>query len=241
MSHRDDLERLGADLLRKSPLIIREVLIVTMSTFILSSAAGKGWFLTLSNLSCPQGKFHDQLLVERLMMIECPYSTKTREVNSGSIGKSIPSSLEISLDPRDFPIPPSFCWSTDTMHYRDIFLGIQWQQEMFPWDSISWYTPKDEHYEHRKHWQCSIKDAIRHTVDICKQAKCQLSIHWLCRLVKILTIFTKPDKNGFDVKQNTNGIPLKMKWMEKRRPILLVESLQKKKVKGFSANTWSAS
>ena len=43
--------------------------------------------------------------------------------NSGGIGKSIPSVLEISLDPReiswasgmDFPIPPEFWWNTDTL------------------------------------------------------------------------------------------------------------------------------
>ena len=44
--------------------------------------------------------------------------------NLGDIGKSIPSAPEISLDPRasqsgmDFPKPPSFWWSTDTVLVR---------------------------------------------------------------------------------------------------------------------------
>ena len=58
----------------------------------------------------------------KLMMRECPYSTKTRKV----LGNPSPSALEISLGPRDsqeisrvsgmdFPIPPSSWRSTDTM------------------------------------------------------------------------------------------------------------------------------
>ena len=42
--------------------------------------------------------FLDPLPEERLLMIECPFSTK----NSRGIGKSTPSALATSLDPRDF-------------------------------------------------------------------------------------------------------------------------------------------
>ena len=67
--------------------------------------------------------FSFPLSEERLMMRECSYSTKTREVlgNPSSppsrfaLGKPL-GSQEISRASRmDFPIPPSFWWSMDTI------------------------------------------------------------------------------------------------------------------------------
>ena len=85
----------------------------------------EGLILTLSILPCLHSEgFPDPLPVERLMMRECSYSAKT----PGGIGKSIPSALKISVLGKslgsqeisrpsgiDFPIPPSFLWSTYTM------------------------------------------------------------------------------------------------------------------------------
>ena len=46
---------------------------------------------------------------------------------------------------------------------------------------------------------------------------------------------TRPNSNSFDVKSKT-GIPLKINWVEKRRPYVLVNSLQSQD-KGFSTKT----
>ena len=46
---------------------------------------------------------------------------------------------------------------------------------------------------------------------------------------------TRPNSNSFDVKSKT-GIPLKTNWVEKRRPFVLVNSLQSQD-KGFSTKT----
>ena len=58
-----------------------------------------GLILTLSILPCPQGRIFwstpcRKIDAERLSVLH---------QNSGGIGKSIPSALQISLDPRDFP------------------------------------------------------------------------------------------------------------------------------------------
>ena len=65
--------------------------------------------------------------------------------NSGGIGKSIPSVLQTSLNPweslrsreiswasgMDFPIPPSFWWSTDTVCFKAYIWGVTiWTQDM---------------------------------------------------------------------------------------------------------------
>ena len=59
----------------------------------------EGLILTLSILPCPQGRIFwstpcRKIDAERLSVLH---------QNSGGIGKSIPSALQISLDPRDFP------------------------------------------------------------------------------------------------------------------------------------------
>ena len=59
----------------------------------------EGLILTLSILPCPQERIFwstpcRQIDAERLSVLH---------QNSGGIGKSIPSALQISLDPRDFP------------------------------------------------------------------------------------------------------------------------------------------
>ena len=59
----------------------------------------EGLILTLSILSCPQGRIFwstpcRKIDAERLSVLH---------QNSGGIGKSIPSALQISLDPWDFP------------------------------------------------------------------------------------------------------------------------------------------
>ena len=82
LKHREDIENTWTGSTKHSLIISRE-----------------GLILTLSILPCPQGRIF--------------WSTPCRKIddermsvlhqNSGVIGKSIPSALEISLDPRDFP------------------------------------------------------------------------------------------------------------------------------------------
>ena len=77
--------------------------------------------------------FSDPLPVDKLMMRECPYSTKPREVlrnpsplpsrfpSGFALGKSL-GSQEISRPSgMDFPIPPELWWSTDTMILSHVF------------------------------------------------------------------------------------------------------------------------
>ena len=59
----------------------------------------EGLILTLSILPCPEGWISWSIPVDGLMMRRM----SVLHQNSGGIGKSIPSALEISLDPRDFP------------------------------------------------------------------------------------------------------------------------------------------
>ena len=118
----------------------------------------EGLILTLSILPCPEGWISWSIPVDGLMMRRM----SVLHQNSGGIGKSIPSALEISLDPRDFPraspsgnlsglgkslgsreiswalgmyfpIPPSFWWSTDTIPIRMMMTKIaRWQWPLFP-------------------------------------------------------------------------------------------------------------
>ena len=72
--------------------------------------------------------------------------------NSGGIGKSIPSALQISLDPlgsreifwaseMDLPIPPSFWWSTDTVKEISRSREISRAEGMdFPIPPESWWS-----------------------------------------------------------------------------------------------------
>ena len=53
---------------------------------------------TLSILPFHREGFSHPLPVEKVMLRDCPCST------SGGIGKSVPSALNISLDPRDLPV-----------------------------------------------------------------------------------------------------------------------------------------
>ena len=107
----------------------------------------EGLILTLSILPCPQGWISWSIPVDELMMRRM----SVLHQNSGGIGKSIPSALQISLDPRDFPraspsgdlsglgkslgrrgpgmdfpIPPSSWWSTDTISHpvNNIILSV---------------------------------------------------------------------------------------------------------------------
>ena len=59
----------------------------------------EGLILTLSILPCPEGWISWSIPVDGLMMRRM----SVLHQNSGGIGKSIPSALEISLNPRDFP------------------------------------------------------------------------------------------------------------------------------------------
>ena len=89
--------------------------------------------------------FSDPLPVDKLMMRECPYSTKPREVlrnpsplpsrfpSGFALGKSL-GSQEISRPSgMDFPIPPEVWWSTDTIpdqcthpSFLEYFASQQW-------------------------------------------------------------------------------------------------------------------
>ena len=59
----------------------------------------EGLILTRSILPCPQGWISWSIPVDEMMMRRM----SVLHQNSGGIGKSIPSALKISLDPRDFP------------------------------------------------------------------------------------------------------------------------------------------
>ena len=61
--------------------------------------SGEALILTLSILPCPEGWISWSIPVDGLMMRRM----SVLHQNSGGIGKSIPSALEISLDPWDFP------------------------------------------------------------------------------------------------------------------------------------------
>ena len=94
----------------------------------------EGLILTLSILSCPQGWISWSIPVDGLMMRRMSVFHQ----NSGGIEKSIPSALEISLDTGEslgsreiswdsglnFPIPPSFWWSTDTLCMYCVYVYI---------------------------------------------------------------------------------------------------------------------